>query len=458
MLPIVGRLSAKEWLPLIFYFCLAWLEFIVLVVTKSLPSTLIDEFTKVIRFIYSFMRNPYELASSYKETSERESMAHEFIKTHGQKEIAEDKYNLMKCILNSSNIGEMCELFGYAIESRVLKTEDDYILTLHRITRPGNEVKKNGKVVYLHHGLLMSSEVWITMLEKEQNLPFVLYDLGYDVWLGNNRGNKYSRKHLKWEVTSDKFWNFSLDEYSLFDIPNTIDYILDITEKKTLIYVGFSQGTAQAFASASIKKSLNQKLEKIIAISPATTPHGLTSSFFDIFSKSSPTIMYLIFARKALLPSVFFWQRIIYPPFFNTIIDYSNYLLFNWKSENITNIQKLASYAHLYLSTSVKTVVHWFQVMAAKNFQMYDTSDLMNQLSPVSYPFKTIQVPIYLIYGTQDSLVDINVMEKQLPEGLTKAYAIENHEHLDNLWGSDCADTVIKYVVKFVQEDSSVEI
>jgi len=37
---------------------------------------------------------------------------------------------------------------------------------------------------------------------------FVLSDAGYDVWLGNARGNVYSKRHA-WLSTRDRmFWNF----------------------------------------------------------------------------------------------------------------------------------------------------------------------------------------------------------------------------------------------------------
>ena len=121
----------------------------------------------------------------------------------------------------------------------------------------------------------MCSDVWCCNVERHKNLPFVLHDLGYDVWMGNNRGNKYSTAHLNKPPKSSKFWDFSIDEFAFFDIPNSIEFILDITRMDKVICIGFSQGSAQMFAAFSLSEKLNQKVSHFIAIAPAMTPRGL---------------------------------------------------------------------------------------------------------------------------------------------------------------------------------------
>ncbi|RCK67626.1 Sterol esterase TGL1 [Candida viswanathii] len=453
-IPLIGRLSLSDWPLVIISFYLAWLEFVVTLTTALLPTGFIDFCTFLTKQFYKFTRNPINLITKAKkiDINEEENIKYLYIKSDVINKFTKKNYDLMIELLNAENIEQMVKLFGYDIESRIVKTDDDYLLTIHRIK--GKNRPSNGKVVYLHHGLLMCSEIWVTMIDKYQNLPFILYDLGYDVWLGNNRGNKYSQKHLRYNLSSTAYWDFSIDEFALFDIPNTIDYILKETGKEKLTYIGFSQGSAQAFASVSVHSELTQKIDQLIAISPATTPHGLFSRVLDVLLKSSPNVVYLLFSRRVLMPSCIFWQKIMYPPLFDTLIDIANYMLFNWRAKNITKLQKLSSYAHLYSTTSVKCVVHWFQVMSSKNFQMYhDIKPGTAGLNPISYPLKNIKVPIHLIYGTTDSLVDIDVMKSQLPDETTTAHPVPDHEHLDNLWGDDVYEAVFKPVLKYLGED-----
>lgn len=124
---------------------------------------------------------------------------------------------------------EIAVRHGYAAESHTLKTADGYLLTVHRLpcgragcTAQGG--KGTGQPVFLQHGLLSSSADWL-LSGPDRALAFILADAGYDVWLGNARGNTYSRKHVSLSSDETAFWDFSWHEMAMYDIPAEIDYL-----------------------------------------------------------------------------------------------------------------------------------------------------------------------------------------------------------------------------------------
>ena len=52
---------------------------------------------------------------------------------------------------------------------------------------------------------------------------------GYDVWLGNNRGNIYCRKHVKFTTADKEFFDYSFYEMGKYDLPAMIDKVLKET-------------------------------------------------------------------------------------------------------------------------------------------------------------------------------------------------------------------------------------
>jgi len=136
------------------------------------------------------------------------------------------------------------------------------------------------------------------------------------------------------------------------------------------------------------------------------------------------------------------------------VIDVALKFLFNWSGANISLPQKIAAYSKLYSFTSVKSVVHWFQIIRNKSFQMYD-DDIQSPIAAFAgkgfykvakFPTRNITTPITLIYGGNDSLVDIDVMLRELP-GHTVAKEVKHYEHLDFLWAKDVHKLVFPYVL-----------
>ncbi|CRG87695.1 esterase / lipase [Talaromyces islandicus] len=448
--PFIGRLFWAEYLSLFASLLLIFVEGVLRLITLCLPDA-------IIRFFYRQSKSIFNTLSSSQNRSTRRPRTK-------QRTLAES-------IAQTTDFSELCELYGYETEEHIVQTGDGYLLGLHRLPyRRGEEGEyvntgKSGvrkKVVYLHHGLLMNSEVWVCLTDEQRCLPFQLVERGYDVWLGNNRGNKYSKKSTKSSPASIDFWDFSIDEFAFHDIPNSIEYILGVTEQPSLSYIGFSQGTAQAFAALSIHPTLNQRVDVFVALAPAMSPAGLYNGIVDSLMKASPQFVFLAFGRKSILSSTTMWQAILYPPIFVRIIDISLRTLFNWTGDNISQSQKLAAYPHLYSFTSTKSVVHWFQIIRNRAFQMYDdevggplaVGTNSRYYKPVRYPTKNIKSPIVLLYGANDSLVDIGIMLRELPRK-TIVREIPKYEHLDFLWATDVDEQVFHHVYEALDQHAS---
>ena len=147
----------------------------------------------------------------------------------------------------------MIRYWGYTVEEHTVITEDGYILGMHRIPFGKNGSYSDGisrPPIFMAHGLTSSSSQWV-FGPPNKSLGFMLADAGYDVWMGNTRGNTYSRNHLTLDTCSKckEFWSFGFDESGVFDYSAEIDHILSITGFEKLRFVGHSMGGTQYMVS-----------------------------------------------------------------------------------------------------------------------------------------------------------------------------------------------------------------
>lgn len=301
--------------------------------------------------------------------------------------------------------------------------------------------------VLLMHGLMMSSEIWVA--GGKNALPYLLHEQGFDVWMGNLRGNRYSSKHQNFTTNQTEYWNFSLDEIIRYDIPQIIQYILHYTHYNRLAYIGFSQGSAVIFGALALYPSLQHSLSVCVSLSPAMALRGLSKSPVTTIVSTDTTFLYLIFGKKRMLRIALDIQRILSPSIWVTLVDLSMAYLFGWRSQNIDPIMKLTLYHHLFSLTSVKTIVHWFHIIASQRFEMFTeyinpTHGSVNsgssnvastpnvdiasslrwftsfrslhdqQIMPL-YDTRMVQTPLAFFVGGADTLIDIEKLLMILP-------------------------------------------
>lgn len=159
---------------------------------------------------------------------------------------------------------------GYPVEEHEVQTADGYILKMHRIPyspKLNNSLDEHKPIVFLQHGLLTSSADFV-LLGPERALAYLLSDEGYDVWMGNARGNRFSRKHAEFSPSLLKFWNFDWHEIGVYDLPAMIDYTLFTQNQKKLTYVGFSQGTTNYLVMSSVIPKMQDRIKSSHLLSP----------------------------------------------------------------------------------------------------------------------------------------------------------------------------------------------
>lgn len=171
---------------------------------------------------------------------------------------------------------ELIKRAGYQGEAHEVETEDGYILKMQRIVpSSGTSLKPP---VFLMHGMIAASSDYLITGPKIA-LAYYLSDNGYDVWLGNARGNKHSMNHKTLSPNSGDFWKFSWHEIGHYDLPAMIDHVLKVTGSSRAFYVGHSQGTTSLLVFLSTRPEYNEKIIQAHLFAPAAFmkyfPHQL---------------------------------------------------------------------------------------------------------------------------------------------------------------------------------------
>nr|XP_013027275.2 lipase member K-like [Anser cygnoides]XP_047925142.1 lipase member K-like [Anser cygnoides]XP_047925144.1 lipase member K-like [Anser cygnoides] len=357
------------------------------------------------------------------------------------------------------NISEMVSFWGYPSEEYDVVTEDGYILQINRIPYGrGNAGNKGPRpVVFLQHGLFAEGSMWVTNLPNN-SLGFILADAGYDVWIGNSRGNTWCKRHQVLSPKRKEFWAFSFDEMAKHDLPAIINIIEQKTGQKQLYYIGHSQGTTIAFIAFSTIPHLAQKIKMHFALAPVATVAFIQSPFKKLAFFSDYGLKEM-FGTKEFLPHTILGELVLskFCTHSKTCRNFLSMLFgFNWKNVNMSRIDVYA--AHAPAGTSVQNLIHWLQGVRSGALRAYDGGSIYNslryrQMGPPLYNVKNMTVPTAIWSGGADCLADPRDVALLLPQiaNLVHYRAIPEWNHMDFLLGLDATEILYHKIVHMMK-------
>ncbi|XP_047528903.1 gastric triacylglycerol lipase-like [Vanessa atalanta] len=374
------------------------------------------------------------------------------------------------------NFTELRELYGYSSEEHNVLTEDGYILTIFRINGRNCAHKLKRTPVLLMHGFLQSSDVWLDAGPKA-GLAYLISDACYDLWVGNERGNYYSRRHNRLDPDKDpKFWKFSVDEIGFYDIPATMEYILKYTKEDKLNYIGYSQGASTFFVMCSERPGYCAKANIFIGLAPAARLTNTKSVPFKILleglghlEEGLATIgIYELFAKGSL--SQEFLSFLCKFSATSELLCGTGMSLFDsFHRGSITNETLRVLFDHFPAGTSVHNIARYGQSIRSSYFQKFDYGSAQNlniygTKQPPHYNLSAVTVPSVVLYGNNDNLVDtkdILWLIKRLPNMLeNKRVSDPLSNHFDNAYSQFTKDlifpTINKYLLKYSRKLNKV--
>uniref|UniRef100_T1JKB5 Partial AB-hydrolase lipase domain-containing protein n=1 Tax=Strigamia maritima TaxID=126957 RepID=T1JKB5_STRMM len=354
---------------------------------------------------------------------------------------------------------ELISKYGYNNEVHDIQTEDEYIIRVQRIPY-GNHDHRRKLPILLMHGFFATSAQWVD--NRYDSLAFILADEGFDVWLGNFRGNAYTT-HVNTSYDSKHFWDFSIDEHR-FDLSATIDYILQISQSNQLIYVGYSLGTTVGFALLSSYLDYNEKVAGIIALAPIASLKYTTTLLFLPQIKNYKVIQqghelvhkpyYHVINELNLMVHLK-----ICPSSDPHICEYSLAVMGGYEC-GIRNKTRVPIYtAHLSSGTSVKNAAHFAQLWKNNKLTRYDygrVGNLLRYKRPYAeeYNINKIYIPIAIYHAANDPIanpIDIELLSRKIQKLAAKEILSDPRaSHSSLIWLENSKEMLYSHVVDMI--------
>ncbi|MCO5582127.1 hypothetical protein L7F22_036017 [Adiantum nelumboides] len=334
----------------------------------------------------------------------------------------------------------------YNCTEYMVQTNDGFLLGVQRMS--SNSVDPTKGAIFLMHGLMVGGDVWV-INEPSESLGFILADAGYDVWIGNSRTTMFSFGHASFQRNDHEFWDWSVDEMAEQDLPAMLKLVFETVGNK-MHYIGYSQGSQQAFAAFSQGQLLSM-VNKVVMLAPiAYVDHGSALVEIGLFDLHVDQILQVANVHEFSTRTHAGTQIV------ELICRHSDRCFQSWIflfagnncCLNMTKRSLLDKYETQ--STSVKNLMHLAQQGRSSTFAKFDYGLFGNlrrygSASPPRYALENVPSNnLLLINGVEDALADPIDVAKLVTNlgGVVNTHTHPSFGHLDFIL-ADSANTQI---------------
>eukprot|EP01062_Namystynia_karyoxenos_P010032 TRINITY_DN13554_c0_g1_i2.p2 TRINITY_DN13554_c0_g1~~TRINITY_DN13554_c0_g1_i2.p2 ORF type:complete len:498 (+),score=166.06 TRINITY_DN13554_c0_g1_i2:69-1562(+) len=360
---------------------------------------------------------------------------------------------------------------GYNCECHDIVTPDGFVLQTVRI--PAS--KAGAKVAWLQHGFEDCCVTWVAQPEASDNLAFMLHDAGYDVWIGNNRGNVFSLQNSKLDISEKPFWQaIDFDNMASIDVPTCLDYVLKATGQAQIYYAGHSQGTLQLLAALSRHQlmpdgtTVGSKLAVAALLAPVGYIHHTRSLLLKLLADIDGDQLVRILGFKQFLGPNTDWllhQLTLACDVVPKACPTSIWPIMGGGNFSNVKVQTFRTATEFTpADSSVWNLVHWAQhvrreILDKHNWGKKDNAARYNgSEAPPLYDLTQITgAKLALFHGELDDLADkddVATLIAQVPKSTVVFQKdLDNYGHMDFVWGLDAHIRVYADVLKVFAEN-----
>lgn len=355
--------------------------------------------------------------------------------------------------------------YGYDSQTHRVVTRDGYILHMHRCAGgPLSPVRAGKPVIFLMHGMLSSSADFVIM-GPNTALVYMLADLGYDVWMGNSRGNRYSNTHSWLNNATQAYWDFSWHEIGVQDLPSMIDFTLAQTGQRKLHYVGHSMGTTVYLVMISELPSYNALITSSQLLAPAAYMHNVRSPYVIWLAANLWSMQLAMqwmgtyyFAPTNEMDRAAAYNDCRDGAPFQEMCTITTFLIAGFNSQEVNRTMLPIIHAHSPAGASAMNMIHYAQIVRSRIFRRYDHEGQnmfrYGQLLPPNYRFTTHTAPVSFYHSTNDWLAgpaDVNLLFNQMTASRVQLRFLVPQaafNHMDFVWAINVRSLVYNRMVQ----------